>query len=236
MADFSLVDIGGGGVPQPIHFPEIYIKKQSANRLFINASGDEMQGNLSMNGRKITNLKSPETALDAANKDFVVRSIKSSINGLINKVSDNSKHITEKFNQAYRHSTDLKHYVNKVLMAADRKLQQLNKTVTENRALSEINSRRISMLGRQGRVSLFETKLTSSKGISHLVLRSKETIAIIQILIETEEGAWYDINTLSPDYQFRVFIKKEKYFITCHTTLPPTWTKKLKIFSTKITR
>ena len=246
MADFSLVNIGGGGMFEPIKFPDIYLRRENANRLYINTGGDRMEGVLNMNENKIINLKSPESGHDAANKDYIDKHlgfIKSVLNKqVIEKVTRNSRHIKEQFDKAYKHSTDLKHYLTDTLKTVNKTLQAIRKKVSDNETLTTENSRKLSLLGRRvllnaymaPKITLFETKLTSIKNVNHLVLQSKEEIAIIQILIETDGQAWFDIYTLTPSYRFRVFTFNNKIFISCKDQLPDSWSKKVKIYSSKI--
>ena len=213
MSDFSLVTIGGGAISSPIHIPEIYLRRAVANQLFVNTSGDQMQGDLDMKQNKIINLKNPEDRNDSATKNYVdshVASFKNllnqkvirEVNQMTRKVSQNAKNITAAFDRAYRHSTELKHFLNTTLKAVDQKLQELRKKLSDNRSALEENSKKISELGRRilltPKLKLFETKLTSSSHVSHLILKPEGTVAIIQILLETTANAWYDIFTLTP--------------------------------------
>ena len=249
MADFSLVTIGGGAITSPIHIPEIYLRRAAANQLFVNASGDQMQGDLDMKNHKIINLKTPEKPGDAASKTYVdthAAGIKTLLNTkvvgtvqqILTKVSQNSKNITDTFEKAFKHSTDLKKYITITLKAVDLKLRILRGEFSTLRSATEENSKKISELGRRilltPKLQIFETKLTSASHVSHLVLRPKGTVAILQILIEVTPDVWFDIFSLSPTYQFRLYNKDNKIFITHMSSLPKTWTKKIKIFSLKI--
>lgn len=53
MIDYSLVNIGGGSILEPINFHDKFLRRENANRLYINATGDHMEGNLNMNQFKI---------------------------------------------------------------------------------------------------------------------------------------------------------------------------------------
>lgn len=210
----SLVNVGGTGLP--IEFPEHFLDKEEGDEYYINTEGDEMKGKLNMNSLRILHVGAPQTAGDAANKFYVDKSIEKikkeiklqvvdKVIELQRKAGDNSKHIEEKYNAATKEITALKHFL-------------LRKIPTYHRIEGIMaNAKNINNL-----VYTFE------KGTSIL-----KNFILLQILIETKPGVWFDMHLLSPSYTFRIYQKGNRLFIVSPNQLPKDWTRKINFAYTK---
>ena len=123
------VNIGGTGLP--IEFAEDSLDKTLGDQLYLNVSGDKMDGELKMGSQKIRDVGMPEKLTDAANKlyvdeelkkikNIVSTSIVKEVMNLQKKVGYNSKHITEKYKEALTHITSLKHFLQKKIPKYER--------------------------------------------------------------------------------------------------------------------
>ena len=210
----SLVNIGGTGLP--IEFPEHYLNKKDGDKYYLNEEGDEMTGTLDMNSNTITEVGAPKVAGDAANKHYVDHSVEKirkmvktdvvdKVLNLQRKAGDNSKHIDEKYKAATKEITALKHFL-------------LKKIPTYYR---------------------IEAVIANTKNINNLVYTFEEGVSILknfillQILIETKPGAWFDMHLLSPSYTFRIYQKGNRLFIVSTNQLPKDWTRKINFAYTK---
>lgn len=213
MTTFSLIQSND---PLPIDFPEVWVRKETADKSYLKVSGDKMLGNLSLNGNRITDLGNPNNLTDAVSvqhlnsmlikiKGEFKENIGQRLEVLERKASDNSKHIQNKYNLATKEITDLKHFL-------------LNKLPKFHR---------------------IEGVIDNEKNINNLVFTfSKDeslskNIALIQVLIETTEGVWFNLQLLFPSYKFRIYEKAHKLFITSEGYLPPNWTRKINFVYVK---
>ena len=121
------------------------------------------------------------------------------------KAGDNSKHIKEKYDSATKEITSLKHFL-------------LKKIPTYHR---------------------IEAVIANTKNINNLVYTfEKETsilknFILLQVLIETKPGVWFDMHLLSPSYTFRIYQKRNRLFIVSPNQLPKDWTRKINFAYTK---
>ena len=213
MSNFTPVDFAGNPLFQPVSFPELSYRKATADRRFLNVTGDTMQADLDLGNHKIINLKSPVNKNDATNKSYIdskfeylkalitakvverVTKHESLIDEIVRKAADNSRAVTSKFLQLSEQLTSFKGHL---------------------------------------KFKRFQTVLTNTKGISNFIFSLKDldvtkNFVIVQIFLETTPGAWYSLFFLAPTYNFRVYQFKEKLFILCESSLPKEWTRKLSV-------
>ena len=166
---------------------------------------------------------------------------------LVRKTGDNSKHITEKFSAATKEITQLKNYFNKEVSqikgAVDKFVKEEKEEKENNKKKEKVLDDKISMLGRRiialvakqkefvKQPKTFEATLTSTNDVGHLILKhpSKETLTVLQVLIETVKGAWYNLYMLSPQYDFRMYEMDGNVFFVCNSKLPKNWKKNMRI-------
>ena len=211
----SLVNVGGVGLP--IDFPDDFLDKKEGDEYYLNVEGDQMTGRLQMNSQRIIQVGAPQTGGDAATKFYVddqIEKLKKSIKlnvvdkvlNLQRKAGDNSIHIERKYEAASKEITALKHFLGK-------KIPRFNR---------------------------IEGVIANAKNVNNLVFNFdrntsiQKNFIIIQALIETKPGVWFDLYLLSPSYIFRIYQKGNRLFIVSPRQLPNDWTRKINLTCTKL--
>lgn len=177
------------------------------DKVFINADGDKMEGELNMDKNKITNVKTPTSNFDCANKAYVDGIKINTINTLKDEFSDAVAEVSTK-------------------IAANKKQDSALKTLINNLT---------KRMDNDSTVKKIKSKLVNTSNISTLVITwdkgnsITKNIVILQILIEGDKGTWLDLQTLNYRYGFYAYERynrkklKFEYHISTERTLPRTW-------------
>lgn len=180
------------------------------DELFVNSKEDKMEGTLDMNRNKITNIKAPTKLLDAANKAYV--------DSLTQQIS---KALEEKFEDA---RTNIK----------------LNRD--QDKALKKFIKQLCTEVDSGTQIKQIRSKLANTKNIPTLVIpwdkghTMTKNVVILQVLIESDNNCWLDIQSLGYQYGLHIYerynknIKKHELHISVTQMLPSQWKRNIIIF------
>ena len=184
------------------------------DKVFINAEGDKMEGILNMGKHKITNIKAPDSQLDAANKAYV-----DNIRG------DAQKALGEKF----------KEYIGEVN-------KKIKKNRDQDIVLKELIKKLQTQINADPQVKLLRSKIANTKRIPTLIVpwdkgySMTKNVILLQILIETDNDCWVDIRSLGYQYGLLLYERHNKKTSKCELhisatqTLPDEWKRNIIIF------
>lgn len=203
----SLVNVGGTGLP--IDFPTNFLDREEGDRLFVNTSGDAMIGTLSMNGKRIIDLADPKNVSDASNKLYVDNTIET-----VKK--DFQTHVVPKIRELERKADDK----DKAMSSAIRELKDF-------------------LLPKIPKVAVVISLFAKELNINNLVFTFPSTtinnsMTLLEPLIETKPGNWFNMYLMSPSYVFRIYRKENRMFVVSSHKLPDDWTRRLKFSFLKI--
>lgn len=183
------------------------------DKVFVNAEGDKMQGNLDMGKNKITNISNPTSNFDCANKAYVDTIKSKTMSTLQDKFGKTVAEVSTKIAENRKQDSALKTIINKLT-------KRINDDLTIKKIKSKlVNTSHISTL-----------VLTWDKG--HSITKN---ILILQILIEGDKGTWLDLQALNYRYGFYVYERynrkklKFEYHISTERSLPKSWKCNLSI-------
>ena len=184
------------------------------DKVFINADGDKMEGALDMNKNKLTNIPTPTNPLDAATKEYVDTLKQKVIESLSKDLDDTEKKINKEFKRNRDQDLALKNLI-----------KQLQKKIDSDTQIKIITG-----------------KISNTKNIPTLVVTwdkgdsITKNIIILQILIESDNDCWLDIQALGNQYGVHVYERynnkkqRNEYHISATQSFPPSWKRNIRIF------
>lgn len=181
---------------------------------FINAAGDKMQGTLDMNKNKITNIQAPTLPTDVTNKAYV-DALKIRITKALEEQFKGNIKETQKI---IKHNRDQDLALKKLIKQLDNKIEA------------------------DTRIKKIQSKLANTKNIPTLIIpwdsgyTMTKNIVIIQVLIESDNDCWLDIQCLGYQYGMHLYerynknTKKYELHISATQALPSQWKRNIIIF------
>jgi len=181
---------------------------------FINADGDEMEGELNMNKHKLSNLATPKDKLDAANKEYVDNIKTRVLATLQNNFKDTTDYIQKKIKKNRDQDIALKEIIKKLSrkVESDTQIKQIQGTIA--------NTKNIPTL-----IIPWDSGYSMTKNI-----------VLLQMLIQSDNDCWLDIQSLGYQYGLHIFerlnkkTKKYELHISSNQKLPSNWKRNVIIF------